>query len=616
MDRAAKDVNGFSRQVDRASQTSARSMGGLGGAIGKLGTVMAGVFAGTQIVDFARDSIMAASDLEESVNAVNVVFGEAAEAIHEFGKTSVDSVGLAAVNVNKSATVLGSALINAGLDAEEAAAKTIELTTRASDMASVFNTTVPDALGAIQAALRGETDPIEKFGVSLSAAAVEAEAASLGFTKVGGEFTTTAKSAARMSLIMKQTERVAGDFQNTADSASNTMKRLNERFTETKARVGQALMPAFTALLGVAEDLAPAFEDFAVEIADLVSEIKPLLELAGDLVGIYSNIKGWTDEASDSTSIFEQQLGKVVDLLTSGGLGILGKIFDEFTPKTKDAGEKARDLARAEEEAGRLAQYMADATKDDLVPALEGSLEPLGKVEGAHRDAATAARAHRDALDQLTSRLLAHLNPVLGAVQAVQDLKTAEQEARDAARDFGSDSDEAAEAQIRLALATAEAQTALLNLGNVEGAVSAIAEVLKITDDAAADLLIRLGLITEKDWETTVIIGIRTQGDIKALESGVIPEGLGLPSNTTISSGNIIRRASGGPVRPNEPYWVGENGPEVIIPRSSGMVIPNHNLGRGGGGVTINVNNPKTQNLAQDLQLAALLGSVRNLVEA
>jgi hypothetical protein len=40
-------------------------------------------------------------------------------------------------------------------------------------------------------------------------------------------------------------------------------------------------------------------------------------------------------------------------------------------------------------------------------------------------------------------------------------------------------------------------------------------------------------------------------------------------------------KASGGPVSAGTPYMVGEEGPEMFVPRSSGNIIPN------GGGLTI-----------------------------
>lgn len=36
------------------------------------------------------------------------------------------------------------------------------------------------------------------------------------------------------------------------------------------------------------------------------------------------------------------------------------------------------------------------------------------------------------------------------------------------------------------------------------------------------------------------------------------------------------KRAAGGPVNAGTPYWVGEQGPEIVVPKSSGTVIPNN----------------------------------------
>lgn len=51
--------------------------------------------------------------------------------------------------------------------------------------------------------------------------------------------------------------------------------------------------------------------------------------------------------------------------------------------------------------------------------------------------------------------------------------------------------------------------------------------------------------------------------------------------------GNLMYRADGGPVSSGSPYIVGERGPELFVPRYSGTIVPNHELG--GGGQTINM---------------------------
>lgn len=47
-------------------------------------------------------------------------------------------------------------------------------------------------------------------------------------------------------------------------------------------------------------------------------------------------------------------------------------------------------------------------------------------------------------------------------------------------------------------------------------------------------------------------------------------------------------RAEGGPVSPGRAYLVGERGPEVIVPNTAGVVLPNHALGQSGPSVTVN----------------------------
>ena len=47
-------------------------------------------------------------------------------------------------------------------------------------------------------------------------------------------------------------------------------------------------------------------------------------------------------------------------------------------------------------------------------------------------------------------------------------------------------------------------------------------------------------------------------------------------------------KATGGPVAGNKPYMVGEQGPELFVPRGSGNIVPNNASGGGGGTVTNN----------------------------
>jgi tape measure domain-containing protein len=55
--------------------------------------------------------------------------------------------------------------------------------------------------------------------------------------------------------------------------------------------------------------------------------------------------------------------------------------------------------------------------------------------------------------------------------------------------------------------------------------------------------------------------------------------------------GSIAGKASGGPVSGGTPYVVGEKGPELFIPKSSGHIVPNHKMG-GGTTIVMNITTP------------------------
>lgn len=69
---------------------------------------------------------------------------------------------------------------------------------------------------------------------------------------------------------------------------------------------------------------------------------------------------------------------------------------------------------------------------------------------------------------------------------------------------------------------------------------------------------------------------------------------------------NLPPKAGGGPVSSGVPYLVGERGPEIFNPGSSGSIVPNHELG-GLGGTTITIGSVHLHGV-QDAQglLAAL----------
>ena len=114
-----------------------------------------------------------------------------------------------------------------------------------------------------------------------------------------------------------------------------------------------------------------------------------------------------------------------------------------------------------------------------------------------------------------------------------------------------------------------------------------------------------MGDISSKE----ILIRYKTQGPAAALElANYLARGAEYGGLSAVDALNLAgistlpRRANGGPVMPNGgPYIVGERGPELFTPSSSGNITPNGGFG-GGSTITVNVNGGDPNSIVRALQ--------------
>lgn len=247
---AGKTVSDLNSSLDGAKAPALSFGDALKNAQGYSTAFAAGLLAvGAGAVALGTAVVKSASNLNESINAVNVVFGEASSTVLDFGKTAAQSAGLSRTAFNEAVVPIGSMLQNMGASADEAAQSSIDLAARAADMASVFNTDLGSAITAIQAGLRGEADPLERFGVGLSETAVKAYAVSQGLVGVSEDMDAQTKMTARLGLFFEQTNRVAGDFANTSDELANSVRIVKADFKNAIDLLGTSLLPIVTEVI-------------------------------------------------------------------------------------------------------------------------------------------------------------------------------------------------------------------------------------------------------------------------------------------------------------------------------------------------------------------------------
>lgn len=249
----------------------------------RLGNAMKGgalaIVGGAAIAgSFLKSAIGDAGELEQSVGAIDTVFGKSAKKVHQWSKSAAQDVGLTANEFNELGTLIGSQLKNGGIAMEMMAPQTNALIRLGADLSSMFGGSAKEAVEALSSALKGERDPIERYGVSLNQAKIDAEAAALGFEKVDGALTDQAKQAATLSLVMQQTKDAHGNFAKESDTLAGKQQRLSAQFGNFKTTLGTAFLPIATKVFGFLNDTGlPAI----VSLTDTLGKGGPIISKVG-----------------------------------------------------------------------------------------------------------------------------------------------------------------------------------------------------------------------------------------------------------------------------------------------------------------------------------------------
>lgn len=254
--RIRPDMDGFQTEANRSISTVLKSAA-------KVAAIAAGGALATVGVKVLKDSVAEASNLNESLNAVQVTFGKNAKGIMALGENAAKALGLSKTEFNGLAVRFSNFAQTVAGKGGDVVGTMDDLTTRASDFASVMNLDVSQAAELFQSGLAGETEPLRQYGIDLSAAAVQAHALAKGIWNGKGEMTEAQKVQARYSLLMKSTNKTAGDFANTSDSLANRQRIANAQWKNAKASIGQALLPVMQSVTAfIQEKVVPAIQTF------------------------------------------------------------------------------------------------------------------------------------------------------------------------------------------------------------------------------------------------------------------------------------------------------------------------------------------------------------------
>jgi len=298
------------RAFDDVDASAGRSMA----SMDKIATGAAVVEAA--VIGVAVATGNAASEMEQAVGGVDAVFKEQAAQVHAWADSAATDVGLARDEYSNFATLVGAQLKNMGIPMEEVASRSKSLIELGADLAAQYGGTTADAVSALSSLLRGERDPIERYGISINQAAVDAQKAAMGLSDLTGEADKNATLQATLALLTKQSADAQGAFNREVDTTAHKQQVANAEWQNAQIALGEAFLPALSAVADATAGLSGFLQDNAGEMSGFLIVVGLL---AAGLIIANGAIKAW--EIATTVATAAQWLWNVA--MSANPLGLI-----------------------------------------------------------------------------------------------------------------------------------------------------------------------------------------------------------------------------------------------------------------------------------------------------
>lgn len=241
----------------------------------------------------AKDAMSWAAEAEQSYGAVESIFSEHADQITAASKQAANAVGLSGREYRELSAQTGAMLKNMGFPMQEVADRSQNLVSVGADLAATFGGTTKDAIEAIGALMRGETDPIERYGVSIRQSDINARLAAKGLDKLEGAALKQASAQELLAMLSEQTASAQGQFARETDTAAHKQQVATAKINDAKEAIGTGLLPVMATLA-----------DWGAKVASVIGEHPRIfIAVAGAIGTLSAAIIGISGAASIFTAL-------------------------------------------------------------------------------------------------------------------------------------------------------------------------------------------------------------------------------------------------------------------------------------------------------------------------
>jgi hypothetical protein len=414
------------------------------------------------------------------------------------------------------------------------------------------------------------------------------------------------------------------------------MKDIDDVFESVKVQIGTALIPELTKLaVSFGESSVKGIPSFISGLHSVEAEIMRMAMLAdkagGSLTamgyyasgGKFTDTGKWWKEQNDMYKARYEQTEKDMQTLANLEVG-LDKDGNKIKPKTDKAAPNKKSTGAVDENAAsELANYIGEWNKlqdkiNEMNPYMTDYQREVQKVNDEYGTLIGKYPQFTTELEHNRGVMLAQVKVVKEHKDAIQEMSDVYQlELQDQAAAYEEmsqiyqmelqDQEKATQAISDAYQEVLMEQEELYKSSPWEGMKSGIrdyADEAKNLGDQFKDMTVNTmqqmeqaltnfvmtGKLNFKDLANSIIqdlIRIQMRQAVSGIFSyltSAVGSAMGSPSEISytpsqIEMANLPARAAGGPVSGGQSYLVGERGPEIFTPNSSGGITPNNALG-------------------------------------
>jgi len=249
------------------------------------------------IVALGAGAVKLASDFEESLNKVNVSFGESSKEVQAFAKTTLKSFGIAEGSALEMASLFGDMGTSMGLTQQQASGMSTSLVGLAGDLSSFKNIRLDIAQTALASIFTGETESLKKLGIVMTEANLKQFALEQGITKTIKQMTQAEKVQLRYNFVISKSQNALGDYARTSDGVANSTRNLQESVKELGEQFGKELLPIASDVIRVLTNVVTKIgsmsdenKKLAINIALVTAAFGPLFKAAAAFLSVVQKL--------------------------------------------------------------------------------------------------------------------------------------------------------------------------------------------------------------------------------------------------------------------------------------------------------------------------------------